>query len=93
MPIEKFLFRVHFCFLYLLMYSLFRNASRMPELSDNLASFLRYLTFGFAIWYTLFSLYLFLKDRPVKWDKSDYLSPIVLVITVILIIMLEYFVY
>lgn len=93
MAIEKILFRIHFCFLYVLMYSVVRNLNWMVDLSDRSAVVIRALAIGFFIWFLGVNAFLYFRRRKVKWDRTDYLSIWVLLVTVTIIALLEYLVY
>jgi|GEM_PF-4752214 len=93
MVIEKILFKIHFCFLYVLMYSVVRNLNWMVDLSDRSAVVIKWLAIGFFIWFLGVNAFLYSRNRKVKWDRTDYLSVWVMLVTIIIIAFLEYLVY
>jgi hypothetical protein len=93
MVIEKIIFKIHFCFLYVLMYSVVRNLNWMVDLSDRSAVVIRWLAIGFFIWFLGVNAFLYSRGSKVKWDRADYLSVWVVLVTIAIIAFLEYSVY
>ena len=93
MTIERVLFKIHFCFLYVLMYSVVRNLNWMVELSDRSAIVIRWLVISFFIWFIGVSTFLYSRNRKVRWDRTDYLSVWVVLVSLIIVALLEYLVY
>lgn len=92
-PIERVVYKIHFSFLYVFMYSILRNAHRMDNSDDPVIPFIKYLTGSFFIWYLFVTLFGSLKANAKPWGTEDYLATPVLVASVIVIAVLEYFVY
>lgn len=92
MVIEKVLFKTHFCFLYVLMYSAIRNLNWMVRdyLSDRIIIVIQSLSIGFFVWFIGVNIFLFIRQSKIKWDRSDYLSVWVLLATLAIVALLEY---
>ena len=75
------------------MYSVVRNLNWMVDLSDRSAVVIRWLTIGFFIWFLGVNAFLYSRSQKVKWDRTDYLSVWVVVVTIATIVLLEYLVY
>jgi hypothetical protein len=93
MTLERVLFKIHFCFLYVLMYSVVRNLNWMVELSDKSAIVIRWLVISFFVWFIGVNAFLYSRNRKVRWDRTDYLSVWVVLVTLIIVALLEYLVY
>jgi hypothetical protein len=75
------------------MYSVFRNLNWIVELSDRTIQVLRFLGFGFFIWFFGVNIFLASRKNSRGWNKTDYLSPYVVLATLAIIMLLEYLVY
>ena len=93
MVLEKVILKVHFCFLYVLLYSIFRNLNWIVDVSDATATVLRYLVIGFFVWFIVANLFLHYRKYNLGWSREDYLSSYVLLSALGIIISLEYLVY
>jgi hypothetical protein len=92
--ILKLIHQFHFFFLYVFLYSCFRNGlwfvDPMTEIETRL---LRNLTIGFFIWFLGINLFVFIKEYRGSWSRKDYLYPYVLISTLTVIFLLEFFVF
>lgn len=93
MLLEGTLYKIHFCFLYVLGYSGLRNVDWIAEPPEQAATVATYLAYGFFVWF--FGVNLFLASRKNKrsWNKSDFLSPYVVFGAVAIVALLEFLVY
>jgi hypothetical protein len=90
----KWIHRFHFFFLYVLLYSVFRNGLWFVDpMTDTESTLLRYMTiFGF-IWFLGANFYIVNSGLKGTWTRDDYLSPYVLSLAVTTICVLELFVF
>jgi hypothetical protein len=93
MTIEKGIIKVHFVFLYVLIYSIARMLNWFVELTDTQAMVLSYLAIGFFFWFIAVNLFLYFRNYRQGWDRKDYLSGYVLLSALSIIVLLEYLVY
>jgi hypothetical protein len=93
MTIEKVLSRVHFCFLYVLMYSTFRNLNWLVDFSERSAVFIKWLAIAFFFWYFGINAFLYFRDQKIIWDRNDNLSVWVVIGSLTIIGFLEYLVF
>jgi hypothetical protein len=92
--IEELIAKVHLVFLYVLMYSLFRNLNWfVDELTNIQVTVLKSLTIGFFFWFIGANLFLYLKKNKNKLNQKYFLSGYVLLPALAIIILLEYLVY
>lgn len=92
--IEEIIIKFHFFFLYVLLYSCFRNTLWfVDDLTKIEASALKYMTIGFFFWFILSNLFLYKRNYKSGWGRKDYLSPFVLSASVFTISLLEFFVF
>ncbi len=91
--VEKFLFRIHFCFLYVLLYSVFRNLNWTVEVDARTADFIEKLGIAFFIWFILVNIFLYSRGLKIKWGRSDYLSTTVIVVSIAIVVFLECFLF
>lgn len=96
--IIKLIHKVHFFFLYVFIYSILRNFHRMNNDGDPIIPFIHYLTISFGIWYLSVNLIILLlprteEGRRESWDRNDYLSIPVILASIFMICVLEYFMF
>lgn len=93
MTVYKVVIRLHFFFLYVVLYSVFRNSNPFVEPSEITNTLLGYMVTGMFVWFVTASIFLFLRQYAEKWDRGDYLSPYVVACAVIVIAVLEHAIY
>ena len=92
--VEKFIVRFHFVFLYVMLYSTFRNTLWfVDDLTEAETIVLKFLIIGFFIWFIVANLFLYMMNYKRGWNRKDYLSRYVLSSTVIILIILEILVF
>lgn len=100
----KLLHRFHFLFLYVFLYTGFRNNIWFVQpMTETEHALLSNMAIFFFIWFFGVNLYLanyklkeeklWPKMRSLGWNRDDYLSPVVLILTVTVICALELFVF
>jgi len=92
--ILKLIHRFHFFFLYILLYTSFRNGLWFVDpMTETESTLLKYMViFGF-IWFLGVNFYIINSKFKGAWTRKDYLSPYVLISTAIVICLLELFVF
>lgn len=95
MTLYKVAIKFHFGFLYVFMYSIFRNLNGFVEITDATERVITNLIYGFGSWFIGSNLFFFLRESETKetWGREDYLSPYVLAISLTIIVLLEVIVY
>ena len=93
MTVYKILIKLHFFFLYVVLYSVFRNSNPFVEPAQTTNIILRYMVIGLFVWFVSVSIFFFLRQYRETWDRGDYLSPYIMVGSIIVIAVLEYAVY
>lgn len=87
-------YRIHFILLYVMLYSTFRNALWfVNDLAEVEVIVLRSLIFGFGVWFIGAKLFLPLGNNRGGWSRKDYLSKQVVMATLIIVCLLEVFVF
>jgi hypothetical protein len=79
--------------MYVFTYTVLRNYYRLAEIDNQAAIAIKCVIISCGICYTVFSFYLFTNDKKMRWDISDYLSPVVLVVSAVIIAILEFWFY
>jgi len=95
MSVDNVLHRVYFILMYVFTYTAFRNSYRfaLQEIDNQVAIGIKCVVISCGIWYTVFSLYLIVNGKKMRCERSDYLSPVVLVFSTVIIAILEYWFY
>ena len=92
--ILKLIHRFHFFFLYVLLYSVFRNGLWFVDpMTDTEITLLTYMTIFTFMWFLGANFYLVNSKLKGTWTRDDYLSPFVLISALTVICMLEVFVF
>ena len=92
--IEHIVIKFHFFYLYVFLYSCFRNTLWfVDDLTEIEAVILKYMVIGGFLWFIGANFFLYQKKYKSGWGRKDYLSPYVLSASIITIALLEFFVF
>lgn len=92
--VHNFLFQIHFAFLYVLLFSTFRNNWWFMDEPTELETVVsKILIIGFFVWFIGVNILLFVWKQKGTWNRSDYFSWPVIVSSLLAILLLEVFVF
>lgn len=91
--IENILHRIHYIFLYVLMYSIVRLLLWPIALSETQETVLGFLAIGFFLWFVGVNIFLHFRKSKAKTNHKEYRSPYVVTIALSAIILLELLAY